>query len=78
MRRVAAADFEWDLNSLESFACTYFGVWSCIREPYLCSAGTVLVNALRGDIVKFHQLSGGSIEAIGMLFSECKNMFLFA
>jgi hypothetical protein len=40
-------------------------------------AGTVLVNALRTDIVKFHQLSGGSIEAVGMLFSECKNYFLF-
>jgi hypothetical protein len=28
------------------------------------------MNALRADIVKFHQLSGGSIEAVGLLFSE--------
>jgi hypothetical protein len=30
------------------------------------------MNALRADIVKFHQLSGGSIEAVGLLFSECE------
>jgi hypothetical protein len=30
------------------------------------------VSALRADITKFHQLSKGSIEAVGLLFSESK------